>query len=224
MQRQAPGAPRGADPVLLHRQSNVRFDLGGVSADARLAGLADFRVGRIYLLHHRAHQTGEFGDFSFEDGFAEIDIAQDPVERVAVPVVWRRLEKTPRDLGPVICRGDRQSVLALEVMEERALRDAGLRAEFIDGSRRIALLADQRQGGIQQPLAGPDFFRLRRTSGFHPWTVPTSRYVCLALLDELLQIRLDPRNNTVPIPMPFLPVETGRGVPRTVRSIQHPAP
>ena len=47
------------------------------------------------------------GDFPFEDRLADIEVAADPVERVAVLVVRCSLEKDPCDLGPVIRRSDR---------------------------------------------------------------------------------------------------------------------
>src|SRR5450631_4034581 len=107
MQRQALSGPGGANPIALHRLSDVRFNLGGVPADARLTRLADVGVSTIDLLHHRSDETGELGYFPFEDRLAEIEVAEDPVERVAVLVIRCSLEKGPCDLGPVIRRGDR---------------------------------------------------------------------------------------------------------------------
>src|SRR5665213_847311 len=59
MQRQAPGGPGGANPIALHRSRDVRFNLGGVPADARLARPADVGVSVIDLLHHGSDKTSE---------------------------------------------------------------------------------------------------------------------------------------------------------------------
>jgi len=107
MQRQALGSPGGANPIALHCLGNVRFDLRGVPADARLARLADVGVGAINLLHHRSDKTRELSDFPFEERLAEIEVAEHPIERVAALVVPRGLEQRSGDLGPVIGRGDR---------------------------------------------------------------------------------------------------------------------
>src|SRR5476651_512892 len=101
MQRQALSGPRSANSIALHRLSDVRFNRGGVPADARLARLADVGVSAVDLLHHRSDETGELGNFPFEDRLAKIEVAQDPIERVAVLVVRRSFEKDPGDLGPV---------------------------------------------------------------------------------------------------------------------------
>ena len=107
MQRQALGGPRSANSIALHRLSDVSFNFGGVSADARLARVADVGVGAVDLLHHRPHETRELGDVPFENCPAEIEIAEDAIERVAMLVVRRSLEKRPCNLGPVLRRGDR---------------------------------------------------------------------------------------------------------------------
>lgn len=74
MQRQTCSAPGGSYPIELHRRRDIRFHKGGVSADAGLARRANAGVGAIDFLHHGADETGELGNFSFENRLAEIQI------------------------------------------------------------------------------------------------------------------------------------------------------
>ena len=97
MQRKALSGPGDAEPIPLHCLGDVRFNLGGVPTDARLARRTDVGVGAIGLLHHSSDQTGELGDFAFKDCFSEIEVAEDTIERISVLVVGRRLEKGRRD-------------------------------------------------------------------------------------------------------------------------------
>ena len=142
MQRQARGGPWGVYPMALHRLRDIRFHLGGVSADARRARLANVGVGAIDFLHHGPDKTGELGDFTFEDELAEIEVAQHAIERVAPPVVRCVLEKYARNVRPVISRGHCQRFFSLEMMKECSLGNSGLCADLIDRSGRIPLLAD----------------------------------------------------------------------------------
>ena len=49
--------------------------------------------------------------------------------------------------------GDRERVLAWKVVKERALGHAGAGAEFVNGRRGVALLADDRDGRIEKLAA-----------------------------------------------------------------------
>ena len=69
--------------------------------------------------------------------------------------------------------GDRQLVLGGEVVEERALGDAGGCAEVVDGRGVQTALADDAQGCVEQPRAcGPPGCARR-----HDRNIPTSWYV-----------------------------------------------
>src|ERR1700722_14541269 len=140
MQRQALSGPGDAQPIVLHRLRNIRFNRGSVSAEACLTRLANLRVRAIDLLHQRAEKTGELGDFALEELLAKIEVAQDPMERIAVLLVRRAAEKDRWCVGPVVRRSDRKRLLALEMVKECALGDAGLDTKLIDRRRRIAFL------------------------------------------------------------------------------------
>src|SRR5579859_4765007 len=73
VQRQTLSSPRGANPMALHRRSNVGLNLGGMSKDARRTCRTDFRVRAIDFLDHRADKTGELRDLPFEERLAKIE-------------------------------------------------------------------------------------------------------------------------------------------------------
>jgi len=56
MQRQALSGPGAANPIALHRLSDVRFNLGRVPADARLARFAD-EAWQISATGRKDYQT-----------------------------------------------------------------------------------------------------------------------------------------------------------------------
>ena len=76
-----------------HRFGYISFNLGCVDADARITGIANCRIGGMDLLHHRPDEAGKFREFAFQNRLAEIDVAENPVKRVLVLVVRRRLEQ-----------------------------------------------------------------------------------------------------------------------------------
>src|SRR5438477_7841636 len=92
-------------------------------------------------------------------------------------------------------RRNRAGFLAGKMVEEGALGEPSLSADVLDARRRIALRADDVDGGIEQFLnrrPGCGCFRARRRSdraGFgytfhHGEEIPTSRYLCQAKSHE----------------------------------------
>ncbi len=97
---------------------DVGFDLFGVTADAGVAGIADRGIGVVDFLHHRANEAGEFRHVAREDGSAEFDVAENPVQRIFVLVIGRCGKESAGRLRPVIRCHHSERLLSLEVMEE----------------------------------------------------------------------------------------------------------
>jgi hypothetical protein len=105
-------------------------------------------------LRHCAYEAGESGEFAFDDRLAELDIAEQPVERVVVVVIRRVLEECGRRFRPIRGGGDAERFLVLKVMEESALRDCGRLAEVLDRGRRKALRTDNVPRRLEEPVTG----------------------------------------------------------------------
>jgi hypothetical protein len=82
------------------------------------------------------------GDRALQKGFAELDVAQNSVERISVSVIGGACEQCAGRLRPMIGGSDRKVFLAREVMEERPFGDPGGGAQFIHRGSGIALGAD----------------------------------------------------------------------------------
>ena len=109
-------------------------------------------MGVVGLLHHRAEQAGELRQVALKDRLAEIDVAEHPLARVGEARIGRGVEHGVGVRGEMGRRGDGAGFLAGEVMEERALGEAGLGADVLDAGGRIALRADHVDGGVEQPF------------------------------------------------------------------------
>src|SRR3546814_13730042 len=106
-----------------------RFAIGG---DARLARGADRVARRIGFLDHRADEAGEILDRTFEHRQADVDVAEQSVERVVEPGVRRPFEHRPRALGPALGRGDRQRFLRYAMVKQSPLRPPPRNAALVD--------------------------------------------------------------------------------------------
>lgn len=104
----------------------------GMGADAAVAGLANGRSRLIGLLQHGADEAGEIGHAALQQDLAEGDMAEHAVERIGKIVTGRSGEQGARHLGPMLGGGAPQFVLALEMMEEGVLGDAGGGAGLVD--------------------------------------------------------------------------------------------
>jgi hypothetical protein len=132
-----------------HRLGYISLKRGGVRANTGLARRPNRRACAVHLLHHRTDETCELGDCPFQERFAEIEVAEDPIQRIGAVVVRRRLEKRSRNFGPMFRHSDRKRFFALEVVKERTLGHPRVNAELLNRGRRIAFLADERKGRIQ---------------------------------------------------------------------------
>src|SRR3546814_8437371 len=72
-----------------------------MAGDAFKAGVADRRVGEEGLLRHCPHQTCELRHLSRHQLAAKIQISHDPIQRIAVPVIWCGREERAGDLRPM---------------------------------------------------------------------------------------------------------------------------
>lgn len=125
-----------------------RLDVGGqrvaIGGDARFAGEPDRLAGRIGVLHHRADEADEAVDRAVKHREAEIDMAEQSVERILELRVRQHLEHRPRALGPGLGGRDRQRFLRGEMVKEGALGDARRGADIVDARRGVALPAHGR--------------------------------------------------------------------------------
>src|SRR6185312_12850767 len=94
--------------------------------DAGFARAANSGVGLVGLLDHRAGKTREFYRCTAQHRLAEIEIAEQTIERVVEWVVGRCGEVGVIRLRPMIRGGDWERVLARKMMEEGAFRHGGL--------------------------------------------------------------------------------------------------
>ncbi len=85
---------------------------------------------------------------------AKVDVGQQPLARIGHLLVRRIGEQRAGAVVPVLRRGQRQVFLALEVVEEAALGQAGGGAQVVDRGRAVALAADRRQRGVEPTGAG----------------------------------------------------------------------
>jgi hypothetical protein len=60
---------------------------------------------------------------------SELEVAENTLQRVRVPVIWRSRKKLSGDIGPMLDGGDAEVLLGLEVVEEGALGDIARRAQ-----------------------------------------------------------------------------------------------
>src|SRR3546814_16290926 len=88
-------------------------------------------------------QTIELRHLSRHQHAAKIQISHDPTPRIAVPVICCGREERAGDLRPMPRGLNRHILLAFEMMEERALGDAGSGAKLVHRGGVIALFADR---------------------------------------------------------------------------------
>ena len=145
---------KSAAAALRHGRGDVGLQRQGVADDLALAGGADRRVGGVGLLHHGAEEAGVFGQLALEDLAAEVDVAEQALERVGERLVGGGGEEAGGHLAEMGGGGDAELLLGAEVVEEGALGDAGRLAELVDRGGGEALAADHVHGGVEQLGAG----------------------------------------------------------------------
>ena len=126
--------------MLEDRAKVVRHELcvpenGGTAGGAHVIGR------RENFLHGRASEATDCLERSVGDRRAEVEVAEDPLEWIGVPVVAGRRKKRRGYIVPMPRRRDTELVLGGEVMEERALGYARCPAELFDAGCSPALFA-----------------------------------------------------------------------------------
>ena len=89
-----------------------------------------------------------------QHGDAQIDVAEDALARVVLRPVGAELNNVSAIAWKLLDRSDAEFFLALEVMKEAALGEAGGLADVVDGGGRIALGANDVGGRGQKLAAG----------------------------------------------------------------------
>jgi hypothetical protein len=179
-EREALRAPLGCRRVERFGSGDVLCDLRGVRADVGVTRVADRGVCVVRLLHHGAEEAGEFGDGPGEDRRAEFDIAEQAIQRIRELAIGRGTEKPLSHLGKMCGCGDRQIFLAIEVMEEGALGQAGCRADVVHRGPRIALRADHLHRRIQEASPGIGL------CGRRAHVIPFSTYQLVGIMSSTL--------------------------------------
>ena len=139
----------------------------------------------VNFLHHRAEQAGVVGKLARQHRPAKIDIAEEAVERVGMSAIGCAREEPLGHGAEMPGRRNAERLLAVEVVEERALGDAGCRAEAVDRRRLVAPGADLVQRRVEElrPGAGAldRAWRSRFPLGYrclgHTDDIPTGWYV-----------------------------------------------
>src|SRR5262249_17455533 len=144
--------PSGAYSALLHRRLDVLLDLSRTVVDRCPTCPHEVGMRCVNLLNHGASEAGNFADFLLEHHLSKLEVAQNAVQRVVMGVIRRRGEYGVRALGPVVGAGNGQSILALEVMEERTLRKTRFLTHLIDRGGGVTFLPHQRDRGLEQLL------------------------------------------------------------------------
>ncbi len=145
------------------RGLNVFGDLLDVVAESFVAGFTDEGVRVVDFLDHGAQQAGVFGELAFQNGDAEIDIAQEAVERVEGGVVRGGGEQMLGHGTKVSGSFDGELFFGFEVMEEGAFGDTCVVADVVNGGGGVTLCADDVEGGVEE-------FCFGRVGGLHVHT------------------------------------------------------
>lgn len=147
---EALGGPVGVDAVLVNGFGDVGLDVGGVIADAFVAGVAKKGMCVVDLLHHGADEAGELRELTLEECFAEVDVAEDTVEWIGQEVEGRGGKEAAGDGAPVLGGFEGEVFLAFEVMEEAALGETGGFADVFDACGGVTFGADDVKGGVEK--------------------------------------------------------------------------
>src|SRR5262245_3949744 len=125
--------------------------------DAGVASASNCWARLESLLHHRADKARELGNVAGEQLLSELEVAENTLQRVRVPVIGRSRKKLSSHIGPMLYVGDAEVLLGLEVVEEGALGDIARRAQVIHRRRRIALGANDLQRHVENLRFGRGF-------------------------------------------------------------------
>jgi hypothetical protein len=104
----------------------------GVPEDRSAAGGAHGIAACEYFLHRRGREAGECLERALGDRGAKVDVAENAIKRIGVPVIVGLGERWTGHVTPVLRGCDPEFVLRGEVMKERARGHTRRSAELID--------------------------------------------------------------------------------------------
>jgi len=126
--------PAGVKAACGDGSGNVGLHLAGMGADVAIAGLADSGMSLVSLLDHGAQQAGELGKLAEENCLAKVDVAEQAVDRVGQAAIGSLGKRALGHGRKMLGGGQGQVFLALEVVKETALGEAGGFADVFDAS------------------------------------------------------------------------------------------
>src|ERR1035441_7306791 len=91
----------------------------------------------VGFLDEGAEQAGVVRQLAGEDRGAEVDVPEETIQWVLRLMVGRRCKETLGHRSPVGNGGERQVVLALEMMEEAAFGHSGFMTDVVDRGEGI---------------------------------------------------------------------------------------
>jgi len=107
-------------------------------------------MGVVGLLHQRAEETRVVGKLSGQDSGAEVEVSEQAGKRVGWLVIGCGGEEALGHGFPMRNCGEGEVILALEVVKEAALGDAGLKADIVDGGRSIPFGTDGLESCVEE--------------------------------------------------------------------------
>src|SRR5262249_54235995 len=119
-----------------------------------------------------ADQAGVLRNLAGQHGDAQVDVAENALARILARLIRRRAEQRFGHRFERLDRGNAERFLAVEMMKEAALGQAGGRADVVDRRGRIALGADDIARGGKELAAG-----LGAVARSDHRIIPTSWYV-----------------------------------------------
>ena len=125
VQRQTLRGPIGSHAVFPHGGANVRFKRLRMPTDAFFASGADLGMCAIGFLNDSSDEAGEFRQFASQKRSTKFNVREESIARIGRLMIRRRGEKLTCARLPVRGRAKSQVLLALEVMKETPLCQAG---------------------------------------------------------------------------------------------------
>ena len=150
VQGEALGSPVARHSVARTGSLNVINQCERMAPDRILAGLAQRRQRVIGFLHHGSDKAGELANRPVQHVAPELQITENPVQRIFRRHERRAAEQFIRMQLPRFSGRNAKVHLGWKMMEERALGHACLPAEIVHGGRIESLLAHYFHGGADQ--------------------------------------------------------------------------
>jgi len=89
VKREALRCPVWMHAAFANRFLDVRDQRRRMRADTAIAGVTNIRVGVVDFLHHGARKAGKIHQLSLQHRLAQVNVSQEPIERVGRFVIFR---------------------------------------------------------------------------------------------------------------------------------------